>query len=313
LVECYYNRDLSLGELQLATLERAVEVCRYYRSAFAVVREKTADSDSISSILLKVWDLATINPDGVTPRELYRGIKAIGRRAQQVGQSVGAYTLELITKLVQMGKGTLEKNGRSLRFFAKSVDEKPTERTEQKEIENKKSLPACSLVTTTNERDSNSNYSKSVTEVTDAQNNQLQELEPSSISDVSPVTTEYNQSPTRYQNEIIEPNNTKSANASELKQIEMSEFSSDESSSDKSSLEHKHNLNWSLQFLADLESNPAPNRRFSSLEQLENLFDELEQRAKDCYDELLKKCPAYWERIIIAQKKVSECLTPFSL
>ena len=100
LVECYYNPANSFGELQLATLERAVEVCRYYRSAFAVVQEKTADSDSISSILLKIWDLATINPDGVTPRDIYRGIKAIGRRAKEAGRSVGAYTIELINKLV---------------------------------------------------------------------------------------------------------------------------------------------------------------------------------------------------------------------
>ena len=96
VVECYYHRDRFFGELQLTTLERAVEVCRYYRSAFALVQEKTADSDNISSILLKMWDIATVKPDGVTPRELYRGIKAIGRRAQQIGRGVGAYTIELI-------------------------------------------------------------------------------------------------------------------------------------------------------------------------------------------------------------------------
>ena len=40
---------------------------------------------------------------------------------------------------------------------------------------------------------------------------------------------------------------------------------------------------------------------------------ELEQRAKDCYDELLEKCLDYLERIIIAQKTVSECFPPSSL
>jgi hypothetical protein len=241
LVECYYNRAQSFEELQLATLERAVEVCRYYRSAFAVVQEKTADSDSISSILLKIWDMATIKTDGVTPRDIYRSIKAIGRHAKQTGRSVGAYTIELIAKLVQMGKGTLEKNGRSIRFFAKFYTQNNS----------------------TNQ-DSNNNYSESVTDVTEAQNNQTQKLEPSSTINMSPVTTENNQSQNVHQKKMIEQNNpaiisssqnknissfqgknpTFSANVSDTNKIEKSKFNSDESSSDS---EQKPNINWLLQ------------------------------------------------------------------
>jgi hypothetical protein len=241
LVECYYNRAQSFEELQLATLERAVEVCRYYRSAFAVVQEKTADSDSISSILLKIWDMATIKTDGVTPRDIYRSIKAIGRRAKQTGRSVSAYTLELITKLIQMGKGTLEKNGRSIRFFAKFHTQNNS----------------------TNQ-DSNNNYSESVTDVTEAQNNQTQKLEPSSTINVSPVTTENNQSQNVHQKKMIEQNNpsiisssqnknissfqgknpTFFANVSDTNKIEKSKLNSDESEKDS---EQKPNINWLLQ------------------------------------------------------------------
>ncbi|CCQ67019.1 sporozoite surface protein 2 precursor [Crocosphaera watsonii WH 0402] len=93
-------------------------MCRYYRSAFQVVQEKASDTDSISSILLKIWDLGITQPDGMTPREIYRNIKAIGRRAKELGRTVSAYTLELLSKLVEMGKGKLEKNGRFYRFKA---------------------------------------------------------------------------------------------------------------------------------------------------------------------------------------------------
>ncbi|MGB5768294.1 MAG: DUF3987 domain-containing protein, partial [Crocosphaera sp.] len=117
-IEFYCDRDRNFWELQLDTLERAVEVCRYYRSAFQVVQEKASDTDSISSILLKVWDLAITQPLGMTPREIYRNIKAIGRRAKELGRTVSAYTLELLRKLVEMGKGQLEKNGRFYRFKA---------------------------------------------------------------------------------------------------------------------------------------------------------------------------------------------------
>nr|MDJ0570773.1 DUF3987 domain-containing protein [Pleurocapsa sp. MO_192.B19] len=275
LVECYYNRALSFEELQQDTLERAVEVCRYYRSAFAVVQEKTADSDNISSILLKIWDLATIKPDGVTPREIYRGIKAIGRRAKQVGQGVGAYTVELITKLVQMGKGTLEKNGRSIRFKAKfdpPNNPTPTPTTPVQD-DSDLSTPTCAL-------EPNGNSSKSVTDVTDAQSNQSQQLEPSPPIDVSPVT---------------------STNSPETVEASKSDFYPNKSSNE--------NISWLLQLLSDLEFAPAPHPRFTNFEQLKNLLNELEQRAKDCYDELLEKCPDYLERISIAQKTLSECFS----
>ena len=266
VVECYYHRSLSFGELQLATLERAVEVCRYYRSAFTVVQEKTADSDNASSILLKIWDMATINPDGVTPRELYRGIKAIGRRAKQVGRSVGAYTVELIAKLVQMGKGTLEKNGRSMRFKAKF--EPPNEPTPTISIQNDSDLSAPVV-----NQEPIDKSSLSVTEVTKAQTIQPPKFETSPPKEVTPVTLK---------------------KATEKVEVEKNEINQNNiSSSDE-------NISWSLQFLNDLEFTPAPHLRFTSFEQIVILVNELEHRAKDCYEELLKKCPDYMERITIA-------------
>jgi hypothetical protein len=118
LLECYFNRSRLFWEIGADTLEKAVEICRYYQSTFAVVQEKVADSDSISSILLKIWDTAIMQPNGVTPRDVYRSIKAISRRAVELGRSVAAYTLDLMTQLAGMGKGTLTRNGRTVRFVA---------------------------------------------------------------------------------------------------------------------------------------------------------------------------------------------------
>jgi len=118
LLECYFDRSQSFWEIGADTLEKAVEVCRYYKSTFALVQEKVAESDSISSILLKIWDSAITQPNGVTPRDVYRSIKAIPRRAAELGRTVAAYTIDLFSQLALMGKGTVAKNGRNVRFFA---------------------------------------------------------------------------------------------------------------------------------------------------------------------------------------------------
>ena len=250
-----------------------------------------------------------------------------------------------------MGKGTLEKNGRSMRFFAQldaqnnstsnystteekadlsSVEDKLTLKAKIEESQNKRSL--STFVTPTSDlapcevlcdRDSNSDYSESVTEVTSASSHPSQPLEPSSKRDVSPVTAKGERSRSAepsprsqafHQSNFEEENNsskkepivpstkqTISANTLDTKKIEKSK-----NEEDLSSLEHQQNINWLLQFLADLESTSVPHCRFASLEQLKNLFDELERRIANCYDELLKKCPDYLDRIMIAQKTVSD-------
>ena len=291
LVECYYEQDKSFRELQRDTLERAVEICRYYRSAFAVVQEKTADSDHASSILLKIWDMATVNPDGVTPREIYRGIKAIGRRAKDVGRSVGAYTVELLSKLVQMGKGKLEKNGRSYRFLAKFTA--PNDPNDQNKSVNKDENI---------QNGSNNNSNPQEVEVESVKISNSQEESKLETVDLIQETIEVVEEPVTEVTEV---------QSQVDKQIEMSsgeELSpvTVESQHHKSTSE---NICWLLQFLADLEANPAPNSRFSSIEHLINLFHESEQRANSCYEELLSVCSDYFERFGLAFKVVSESLT----
>lgn len=61
-----------------------------------VVPEKTANSDDIISIMLKIWDAAiTRHPDSISTRDVYRSVKAIALRAKEAKREVGAYTAEL--------------------------------------------------------------------------------------------------------------------------------------------------------------------------------------------------------------------------
>jgi Protein of unknown function (DUF3987)/Bifunctional DNA primase/polymerase, N-terminal/Primase C terminal 2 (PriCT-2) len=284
LVECYFDRDRTFWELQRDTLERAVEVCRYYRSAFSVIQEKAADSECASSILLKIWDLAVTQQNGVTPRDIYRAIKAIGRRAASVGRDVGAYTFELLSKLVQMGKGILEKNGRTIRFFATlNPPNNPT------------------VPDSPQERDINNHSSLSVTEATETQSHIESGSYPSPSSKLSPMTVS-NEMDSEIQNQELCQNVELSERVEEI----TSPYSTEEVFQEIDRSPKGASLRWLLQFLADLEYQPAPHQRFSNNEQLMATFNEAEQKAERCLEQLTQLVPDYFERLSIALVRVSE-------
>lgn len=118
IIECYHQPNRPRHEIQLDTLNRAIKFVKYYRSAFQVVQEFTKDSDDISSILVKIWDLAATSPSGLAVRDAYRSIKALPRRAKELGRNVAAYTTDLYCQLEKMGQGTVQKCGRLVRFVA---------------------------------------------------------------------------------------------------------------------------------------------------------------------------------------------------
>lgn len=116
IIECYHEPGRPKHEIHLDTLNRAVDFCRYYRSVFQVVQQSTSDSDAISSILLKIWDLAATSPSGLAVRDAYRSIKALQRRAKELGRNVASYTIDLYSQLEKMGRGTVQRCGRLVRF-----------------------------------------------------------------------------------------------------------------------------------------------------------------------------------------------------
>jgi hypothetical protein len=119
LIECYHDANRPIWTLQKDTLERAVLFAQYYRSQFQTVQTTAADTDDISAILLQIWDKAlTRHPEGISTRDAYREIKAIQYRAKDAGRPVSAYTADLFSKLEQMGKGTVSKIGRQIKFVA---------------------------------------------------------------------------------------------------------------------------------------------------------------------------------------------------
>lgn len=187
LIECYYDENKPLFEIQKDTLERAVLFAQYYRSAYHVVTELTTDSDDMSSILLKIWDKAlTRYPDGITPRDTYRYVKAIQSRAKSAGRDVGAYTIELFDELERMGRGTVKKLGRTTKFVACPSPNKPT-LTEE-----------------------NQNIQDTVTVVTVAEIKTGQALEVSPQNEVSPVTV--NNEPPKDSAPNIEPSEPNQTN-----------------------------------------------------------------------------------------------------
>ncbi|MFN6538675.1 MAG: DUF3987 domain-containing protein [Nostoc sp. EkiNYC01] len=129
LIDCYFDRDgnsdRNFWELSTQTLQRAVMFAQYYKSAFNVVQEMTTSSDDISSVLLKIWDAAVSKDDGITLRDAYRNIKAIQSRAKEALRNVSAYTAELFGKLERMGKGTVVKIGRQIKFVANFTGSDP--------------------------------------------------------------------------------------------------------------------------------------------------------------------------------------------
>jgi hypothetical protein len=118
VIECYHESKRPKHELQADTLNRAIDICRYYRSTFEVVQESVSDSNHVSSILLKIWDMAATSPSGLLVRDAYRHIKALSRCAKEQGRSVAAYTTDLYYQLEKMGRGNVERNGRVVRFVA---------------------------------------------------------------------------------------------------------------------------------------------------------------------------------------------------
>jgi hypothetical protein len=138
LIECYHDQARPLWMLQKDTLERAVLFAQFYRSTFHVIQTTAVDSDDISAILLQIWDKAvTRHPEGISTRDAYREIKAIQSRAKEAGRPVGAYAADLFGKLQEMGKGSVVKKGRLIKFVANltpppitpDLDEVKTEKT----------------------------------------------------------------------------------------------------------------------------------------------------------------------------------------
>jgi hypothetical protein len=68
-------------------------------------------------------------------------------------------------------------------------------------------------------------------------------------------------------------------------------------------------ISWLLQLLADLESTPAPHTRFSSNEQLVELFDEVERKADGCMETLQQVCPDYFKRALAALDVLGQALS----
>ena len=122
LIEWCFDNSRNLWELQTDTLEKAMEFTIYYQNNLQLIHAKTSSDDDTSSTLFKIWDLAVANPEGITPRDAYRAIRALTNQAKNCGRAVVDYTRTLFLKLVEDGKGKLAQNGRNIKFIANFIN-----------------------------------------------------------------------------------------------------------------------------------------------------------------------------------------------
>ena len=71
--------------------------------------------------------MAATSTTGLAVRDAYRHIKALSRRAKEQGRNVAAYTTDLYYQLEKMGRGSVQRIGRLVRFVAGGTNPPPTQ------------------------------------------------------------------------------------------------------------------------------------------------------------------------------------------
>jgi len=117
IIECAFNETKRADVLTAETMERAIAFANYYRASFEWLQENAAESADISSILTRIWDKG-LTENGITPRDAYRANRALSEKAKEMNRTAAAYTIDLFTRLVELGRGRIERNGRHIRFYS---------------------------------------------------------------------------------------------------------------------------------------------------------------------------------------------------
>ncbi|MGK7880525.1 MAG: hypothetical protein AB4060_10555, partial [Crocosphaera sp.] len=209
------------------------------------------------------------------------------------------YTLELLSKLVEMGKGKLEKNGRFYRF--KAIFNSPPDHPPNDDNPPNSPQPPNNSNPPNSPQPPMGNRAEEVTQVTEAKTNTGEELSPSPSTEVSPVTIESDSQSSTLEPTQLTPVKTKETQDTFINQKRINSELETENDSEE-------NIHWLLQILADLESSPAPHTRFTSNDQLIELFNEAQQKVKNCWEQLQQICPDYSQRLSTAYGVVSQLL-----
>ncbi|HEY9690631.1 MAG TPA: CHC2 zinc finger domain-containing protein [Oculatellaceae cyanobacterium] len=131
ILECFYEPERLFHEVQVDTLNRAVELIRLYRSTFNLIQESVCDRDSTTGMMARIYDLAVKSPGGLLVRDAYRNVKAIPRRAKELSRDVSAYTLSLFYQMQEMGKAVVQQNKRSFRLVVNPAAPPPNSSQDQ--------------------------------------------------------------------------------------------------------------------------------------------------------------------------------------
>jgi hypothetical protein len=115
-LECGIDPRKNTQVLTEETMIFAIDLYRYSKQSYEFMLNQGNDSEDVGAILSKVVSKAN-QLGGLTAREACQFIKGIGTAAKACRKTPSAYALDMFSILVEQGKGTFEKVGRTKKFI----------------------------------------------------------------------------------------------------------------------------------------------------------------------------------------------------
>jgi hypothetical protein len=115
-LECGIDPRKNTQVLTEETMAFAIDLYHYSKDSYEFMLNQGDDSEDVGAILSKVMSKAN-QLGGLTAREACQFIKGIGTAAKACRKTPSAYALDMFSILVEQGKGTFEKMGKTKKFI----------------------------------------------------------------------------------------------------------------------------------------------------------------------------------------------------
>jgi hypothetical protein len=115
-LECGIDPRKNTQVITEESMTFAIDLYRYSKQSYEFMLNQGNDSEDVGAILSKVLSKAN-QLGGLTAREACQFIKGIGTAAKACRKTPSAYALDMFSILVEQGKGTFEKVGRTKKFI----------------------------------------------------------------------------------------------------------------------------------------------------------------------------------------------------
>jgi hypothetical protein len=115
-LECGIDSRKNTQVLTEETMAFAIDLYHYSKQSYEFMLNQGSDSEDVGAILSKVVSKAN-QLGGLTAREACQFIKGISTAAKASRKTPSAYALDMFSILVEQGKGTFEKAGKTKKFI----------------------------------------------------------------------------------------------------------------------------------------------------------------------------------------------------